>query len=156
MGTKTTCGAGFGKLKSKSYVVHKQHIFESRIFLRMRCIIQHRNIIKRNHGAHWMARPYSVKHCRFPEMIYIYNYILCLIIISKSEVWTITHCLELGHETMVCAVCLSIPCDDWDNIYIYILSYYHHQILFRVRSWNTGVRCMSFYILITLLSWLKC
>ena len=35
-------------------------------------------------------------------------YILCLIIFIKSEVWTITHCLGLGHETMVCAVCLSI------------------------------------------------
>ena len=40
-------------------------------------------------------------------------YILCLIIIIiiiiiKSKVWTITHCLGLGHETMVCAVCLSI------------------------------------------------
>ena len=35
-------------------------------------------------------------------------YILCLIIITKSEVWTITHCLGLGHETMVSAVCLSI------------------------------------------------
>ena len=35
-------------------------------------------------------------------------YILCLIIIIKSEVWTITHCLGLGHETMECAVCLSI------------------------------------------------
>ena len=35
-------------------------------------------------------------------------YILCLIIIIKSEVWTITHCLGLGHEAMVCAVCLSI------------------------------------------------
>ena len=35
-------------------------------------------------------------------------YILCLIIIIKSEVWTITHCLGLGHETMVCVVCLSI------------------------------------------------
>ena len=34
-------------------------------------------------------------------------YILCLIII-KPEVWTITHCLGLGHETMFCAVCLSI------------------------------------------------
>ena len=31
-----------------------------------------------------------------------------LIIIIKSEVWTIIHCLGLGHETMVCAVCLSI------------------------------------------------
>ena len=37
-------------------------------------------------------------------------YILCpiIIIIIKSEVWTITHCLGLGHETMVWAVCLSI------------------------------------------------
>ena len=35
-------------------------------------------------------------------------YILCLIIIIKSEVWTITHCLGLGHETMVSALCLII------------------------------------------------
>ena len=35
-------------------------------------------------------------------------YILCLIIIIKSEVWTITYCLGSGHETMVSAVCLSI------------------------------------------------
>ena len=34
--------------------------------------------------------------------------IICLIIIIKWEVWTITHCLDLGHETMVCTVCLSI------------------------------------------------
>ena len=32
----------------------------------------------------------------------------CLIIIIKSEVWTITHCLVLGHETMVSALCRSI------------------------------------------------
>ena len=38
---------------------------------------------------------------------------------------------------------------------IYTLSYYHHQIgsmiyypLFRVRSWNNGMRCMFLYILI--------
>ena len=37
---------------------------------------------------------------------------------------------------------------------IYTLSYYHHQIgnmnyylLFRVRSWSNGLRCMSFFIL---------
>ena len=40
---------------------------------------------------------------------------------------------------------------------IYTLSYYHHQIgsmnyypLFRVRSWNNGIRCMPLYILIQL------
>ena len=26
----------------------------------------------------------------------------------KLEVWTIIHCLGLGHETMICAVCLFI------------------------------------------------
>ena len=40
-------------------------------------------------------------------------YILCLIIIIKLEVWTITHCLGLGHETMVSAVCLSIFLCKW-------------------------------------------
>ena len=35
-------------------------------------------------------------------------YILCLFIIIKSEVWTFTHCLGLGYETMVSAVYLSI------------------------------------------------
>ena len=35
-------------------------------------------------------------------------YILCLIIIIKSEEWFITHCLGIGHATMVSAVCLSI------------------------------------------------
>ena len=41
--------------------------------------------------------------------------------------------------------------------YTYTLSSYHHQIgsmnyypLFRVRSWNNGVRCMSFCILMNL------
>ena len=35
-------------------------------------------------------------------------YIFYLIVIIKSKVWTITHCLGLGHETMVCAVCDSV------------------------------------------------
>ena len=36
------------------------------------------------------------------------NILLCLIIIIKSEVWTVIHCLRLGQETMLCAVCLFI------------------------------------------------
>ena len=50
--------------------------------------------------------------CVFSLPIYLVMigsiYILCLIIIIKSEVWTITHCWGLGHKTIVCAVCLSI------------------------------------------------
>ena len=38
--------------------------------------------------------------------------IIHLVIIINSEIWTITHCLGLGHETMVCAVCLSIFFND--------------------------------------------
>ena len=45
------------------------------------------------------------------------------------------------------------PCESWENIYTF--SYYHHQIgsmnyysLFRARSWNNGVSCMSLYILL--------
>ena len=39
--------------------------------------------------------------------------------------------------------------DDWENIYT--LSYYHHQIgimnYLPIRSWNKGMRCMSFCII---------
>ena len=52
----------------------------------------------------------------------------------------------------VCFKFTHFSCDDWENIYTF--SYYHHQIesmnyypLFRIRSWNNGVRCMSFFIL---------
>ena len=47
-------------------------------------------------------------------------YIFCLIIIIKSEVWTITHCLGLGHETMLCAVCLSIFLFVYIQLFFYI------------------------------------
>ena len=68
----------------------------------------------------------------------------------------IKHILSVIHYTICGAVCFQFthfPCEDWENIYT--LSYYHHQIgsmnyypLFRVRSWNNGARCMSFFILI--------
>ena len=58
--------------------------------------------------------------------------------------------------TQCAAVCFQFthtPCDDWENIYA--LSYYHHHIgsmnyypLFRVRSWNNCMHCMSLYILV--------
>ena len=55
---------------------------------------------------------YDIRGCVFSvypsPLWWLREYILCLIIIIKSEVWTITHCLGLGHETMVCTVCLSI------------------------------------------------
>ena len=68
----------------------------------------------------------------------------------------IKHILSVIHYTICGAVCLQFTHflhDEWDNIYT--LSYYHHQIgsmnyypLLWVRSWNNGMRCMSFYIIL--------
>ena len=52
------------------------------------------------------------------------EYTLCLIIIIKSEVWTIIHCYGLGNETMVCAVCLFIFL--W--CYLYTFLFHHYNI----------------------------
>ena len=70
----------------------------------------------------------------------------------KHILWVIHYTIHYKICGAVCFQFTHSPCDDWENIYT--LSYYHHQIgsmnyypLFRVRLWNNGVRCMSFYIL---------
>ena len=40
------------------------------------------------------------------------NITVAITIIIKSEVWTITHCLGLGHEKMVPVVCIFILLTD--------------------------------------------
>ena len=56
--------------------------------------------------VHFMGLCFQFTH--FP-LWWLRKYTHCLIIIIKSEVWTIIHCLGLGHETMVCGmVCVSI------------------------------------------------
>ena len=67
--------------------------------------------------------------------------------IIVSEVWTITYCLWLGHETMVCAVCLSVflwisnhinyivrGCTFYANLWSYLLILYIRQ---RTRRWSS-------------------
>ena len=56
----------------------------------------------------------------------------------------------------------SLPNSQWLREHI-ALSYYHHQIgsmnyypLFRVRSWNNGMRCTSLYILIMIIQSMGC
>ena len=55
---------------------------------------------------------YDIWGCVFSVYLsplwWLREYILCLTIIIKSEVWTITHCLGLRLETVVCAVCIPI------------------------------------------------
>ena len=67
-------------------------------------------------------------------------YKVCLLIIIKSEVWTITHCLELDHETMVSAVCLSIflstwYCDKSDILLLYTLEPFQSENDLSIGKW---------------------
>ena len=79
---------------------------------------------------------------------------------NMSSVWVrfcIFSQLSIVEYVGLCVFSLTYYlCDDWENIYT--LSYHHHQIgnmnyypLLRARSWNNGMRCMSFNILIMLL-----
>ena len=65
----------------------------------------------------WLSLLSNIPHqnCPMPTepsnhhpISWLRGYTLCLIIIIKSEVRSIIHCLRLGHETMVSAVCFSI------------------------------------------------
>ena len=56
------------------------------------------------------------------------EYTLCLIIIIKSEVWSIIHCLGLGHETMVCAVWFSVFLLRYMHILMHKDNYKHWKI----------------------------
>ena len=92
------------------------------------------------------------------------QYRFILVIYFVECVCKIKHILSVIHYTIhyiICgAMCFQFThslCDDWENIYT--LSDYHHQIgsmncypLFKFWSWNNGVRCMSFYILMALLN----
>ena len=81
----------------------------------------------------------------------------------RYNLWSVSkimHFLSVIHYTISGAVCFQFThslCDNWDNIYT--LTYYHNQIgsmnydpLFKVRSWNNGMRCMSFFILTILIA----
>ena len=69
----------------------------------------------------------------------------------------IEHIRSVIYYTICGAVCFHFTHflhGDWENIYT--LSYYHNKIgsmnnypLFKVRSWNNGMRCMSLYILMS-------
>ena len=106
--------------------------------------------------------------CRSYSFVCTAHHLIIIIVQTYLNNWTykmpvrfvecvskIKHILFVIYYTICGAVCFQFThfcCDDWENIYT--LSYYHHQIgsmnyypLFRVRSWNNGVRCMPFYIL---------
>ena len=100
-------------------------------------------------------------------------YILCLTIIIKSEVWTISHCLGLGHKTMVSAVCLSIflwICDmagllrgtfvSWWYLprilpSVTDMQYYYHA-RYPTDDWHLAYICFHGYIFLWKCVWKAC
>ena len=80
--------------------------FVGQILIKMECVSKIYHILSVIHYTICGAVCFQFTHFLCDDWDNIY--ILRLITIIKSEVWTITHCLGLGHETMVCAVCLSI------------------------------------------------
>ena len=112
----------------------------------------------------WVQTSGHVLDCRSYSFVYTVHFIIIIVqtylkalnfliacqIYFVKCVSKIKHIISVIHYTICGAVCFQFThfsCDDWDNIYT--LSYYHH-LSFRVRSWHSGVRCMSFYILIPL------
>ena len=112
------------------------------------------------------CRSYSfVCTVHHPIIIIVQNYLKTLNLWNACQIYFVEcvskfkHILSVIHNTIHYTICGAVcflfthsSCDDWGNIYT--LSYYHHQIgsmnyypLFRVRTLNNGVHCMSFYIL---------
>ena len=86
------------------------------------------------------------------ELIKCLSDIVCRVC-EQDKAYSLSYPLQ--NTWAMCFQLIHFPCDDWENIYT--LSYYHNQIgsmdyypLFRVRSWNNGVRCMSFCILMVI------
>ena len=83
----------------------------------------------------------KLHNCNPYKLVQITNHYL------YNDIWTITHCLGLGHETMVCTVCLSIflcCCFffSFDNLYIMIRSYTPLKMI--MSNYHISVWVMSF------------
>ena len=132
----------WGHISAASWVLIDNHLWWVQIFgylLACRsfsfvCTLHHLIIVKLLWG-HWTYKM---------PVIYI-----------LSSVWvrlSIFSQLSIIQDMRLCV--FSLPISLVMIEIIYTLSYYHHQIgsmyyypLFRVRSWNNGMRCMSLYII---------
>ena len=96
--------------------------------------------------AYWYITPSHYHHCaNLSEGIENSCQIfLSSVWVRLSTFFSLIHCTIYG---VVCLQFTYFPCDDWENMHLYeCMNYYP---LFRVRSWNNGMRCMSLYILIS-------
>ena len=77
--------------------------------------------LRLSHLSHLSSMPY-LGLCVFSlpnsRIMIVRIRVLYLIIITKSEVWPISHCLWLGHETMALSVCHFIYSSNVLNFYL--------------------------------------
>ena len=107
----------------------------------------------------WYSTPSHYHHCANLSLWRHWTYKISVRYILSS-VWVRLSIFSQLFIIQYVGLCVfSLPISLVMIEIIYILSYYHHQIermnyypLFRVRSWNNGVRCMYFYILMLVLS----
>ena len=106
--------------------------------------------------AHSIPAPTGVWRTLYSGILQHVSRMLVRYILSEC-VSRIKSILSVIFHAIYGAVCIQLThlsYDDYENACT--LSYYHHQMgsmthlpLFRVRSWNNGMRCMSFNILIS-------
>ena len=73
------------------------------------------------------------------------RWVLYRITIIISEVWPICHCLELGHETMVCTVCLFIFLFLW-NSSRFTGPYWGRSAYIFIMPWKFFQRLLPWYL----------
>ena len=112
---------------------------------------------KRSRHSRCMRKPQFNVSGKRPVLM-LYGVIVCMVASGSSDQWGIGHDNKLSQGIITAAsvrlhIELLYGCDDYESTCT--LSQYRNQIenmthlpLFRVRSWNNGMRCLSFYILI--------
>ena len=116
----------------------------------------------------WVQIVGYVLACRSYSFVCTLQHLIIIIVQTLSEdielikclsdiicrVCKIKHILSVIHYTIFGAVCFQFTNflrDDWENILFCHHKYRKYELnfypLFKVRSWNNGMRCMSFYIL---------
>ena len=138
------------KAITKTHVTEWQFSFELQIFPQT-CII---------HVINQIPAYFAQKHHNlYRKMIKIFLIEYPGAVYTSTNEWTyiIYIYISLSYPLFNIGGCMfwAYPIPSWWLREYIALSYYHHQIgstnyypLFRVRSWNNGMHCMSLYILI--------
>ena len=103
------------------------HIKNCRVYS-VECVFKIKLIVSIIFYATHGAVCIQLTHFSFHESLE-YLYYLHSIVIIKSEIWIINYCLKLGHEIVVCAVCLVMFFLSWQHFSICSIEKIHKRRL---------------------------